>query len=86
MQGQLHDLEKIILLSVDWEGRIPFPQGPPRHTEAILTTLFQMEEKGILVRRRGYEADRPFYLTPLGTSMKKKLVMHVEEAVQGTGG
>lgn len=66
-------LERLILLSADEGGRVPFPQGHANDVAMKMRVLDAMREKGYLRRKKGEKFYRAFYLTPLGNRLKESL-------------
>jgi hypothetical protein len=63
------EAEKALLLSVDKNGRIPFPEGNHRKVAVFLRALSRLDQRGHIERRlvHGYLA---YYLTESGERLK----------------
>jgi hypothetical protein len=70
---KINPLEKLILLSADEEGRIPFFQWQAMGEMGYLKALALMEKMGYLRRDSGYKFYRAFHLTELGGILKANL-------------
>jgi len=69
----INPLERLILLSADDEGRIPFFQWQAMGIAGNLKALTLMERMGYLSRESGTKFCRAFHLTDLGNALRAEL-------------
>ncbi len=69
----VNPLERLILLSADEQGRIPYFQWQASGAEGNLKALTLMEHMGYLQREPGKKFCRRFRLTELGEGMRSNL-------------
>lgn len=67
----VNPLERLILLSADEDGRIPFFRWQAMGVDRDLKALALMEKTGYLRREPGEKFCRAFYLTELGTKLRE---------------
>ena len=70
---RINPLERLILLSADEDGRIPFFQWQAMGTDGNLKALALMERMGYLSREPGEKFCRAYHLTELGRRLKASL-------------
>ncbi len=70
---KINPLERLILLSADEEGRVPFLQWQAMGEDGNLKALTLMEKMGYLSREPGDKFCRAFHLTELGRTVKVNL-------------
>lgn len=70
----MNPLERIILLSADEQGRIPFLRWQAAGACSSMKALRLMETEGYLYRERGRKYCRAFHLTELGEKLRAEFV------------
>ena len=65
--------ERLVLLSADESGRIPYLRWQAMGIDSHLRALAQMESMGYLQREPGNKFCRAFHLTELGWSLRADL-------------
>jgi hypothetical protein len=71
--SSVNPLERLILLSADEEGRIPYFRWQAMGEDGDLKALASMERMGYLRREPGTKFCRAFHLTELGMSLRANL-------------
>ena len=74
---EVNPLERLILLSADEEGRIPFLRWQAMGVDGELKALSLMEKMGYLSREPGQKFCRGFRLTELGRLFRKNLCARI---------
>lgn len=76
---KINPLERLILLSADEQGRIPFFQWQAMGVDGNLKALALMEKMGYLRREPGEKFCRAFLLTETGMELRKNLRARLRE-------
>jgi hypothetical protein len=80
----INPLERLILLSAEEDGRIPFFQWQAMGVDGNLKALALMERMGYLRREPGEKFCRAFHLTELGWSLRANFRARLREMQMGT--
>ena len=75
----INPLERLILLSADEEGRIPFFRWQASGADGGLKALTLMERMGYLRREPGGKFCRAFHLTEVGRVLRGKLLARLRK-------